>query len=140
MLTRYKLIAALLFVTTFLGLTAFGIDYNGGDEALLTWGNVKAESSKITNVKQAEIIDALAKPIAITIGGKEAQIERATVNVFPLSTDPKLIYLVGGAFSAEAQAELQATVGWGTKIFFEEAVCTLKGKPKKIATITLKVM
>ncbi|MEY4925801.1 MAG: hypothetical protein RI894_237, partial [Bacteroidota bacterium] len=63
---------------------------------------------------------------------KEGKMESATVNIYPYSGDPVLVYLVGDTFTKENIAEMQAKIGWGSKIFFESVVVSVKGKSKNL--------
>ena len=112
-----------------------------GADAVIIWGGIKAEGGKIVNSKQADLTAALEKPIAVTLSGKEGKLESATVNIYPYSGDPILVYLIGDTFSADNIKEIQPKIGWGSKVFFENVTVSVKGKTKNLSeTFSLKLI
>ncbi len=124
----------------------FGINFEktpleDTSDVAIAWGDVKAEGGKIVNVKQVDLTNSLEKPITIRLAGKEVKLEGATVNVYPYSGDPVMVYLTGDVFSAANITEIKPKIGWGSKFFLENIKVSIKGKTKSLTeTFTLKLI
>ena len=108
-----------------------------GENNEFSWGTIKAFNDKITPIKQADLLEAIDKPMMYSINGKPTTIESATINIFPPSKEPLQLDVIGSQLSQSLQDSVRSRMEWGCKIFIENLV--IKGKSKKIPPIMFKL-
>ena len=111
------------------------------DPTMLTWGELKVASDKITMVKTADFIKNMPNTMTFTVGKKTVNEVNGTIALFPIDaeTPPAQIDLTNGTISETDQKVLLQYAKWGTKVFIENATCTLKGKVKPILGVGIKL-